>query len=55
MGITCENIKMNMVANRMAKAYGMIKRLSRLPKPRSKLIKNKNEQLILDEDKIAKR
>lgn len=34
----------------MDKAYGMIKRLLRLSKPRSKIVKDKNGQLILDED-----
>lgn len=53
--ITCENIKINMTTNRMDKAYGMIKRSSRLPKPRSKIVKDKNEQLILDESEIATR
>jgi hypothetical protein len=55
MDVTCENIKINMNANKMDKAYGMIKSLSRLPKPRSKIIKNRNGKLILDEDEIAKR
>ncbi|XP_050424191.1 craniofacial development protein 2-like [Adelges cooleyi] len=55
MDITCKNIKINMTANRMDKAYGMIKRLSRLPKPRSKIVKNRNGQLILDEGEIATR
>lgn len=34
MDITCENIKINIPANTMDKAYGMIKRLSRLPNQR---------------------
>ncbi|XP_050527984.1 uncharacterized protein LOC126898081 [Daktulosphaira vitifoliae] len=55
MDITCENIKANMTANRMDKAYGMIKRLSRLPKPRSKIVKDMNGQLILDEGGIVTR
>lgn len=49
MDITCEN----MTANRTDKAYGVIKRLPRLLKPKSKIIKDRNGQLILDEDKIA--
>ncbi|KAL4142182.1 hypothetical protein QTP88_004691 [Uroleucon formosanum] len=55
MDLTCENIKMNMSANRMDKAYGMIKRLSRLPKPRSKIVKDGNGKLILDESEITTR
>lgn len=33
----------------------MIKRLSRLPKPRSKIVKDRNGQLILDEGEIVTR
>lgn len=55
MDLTCENIKMNMTANRMDKAYGIIKRLSRLPKPRSKIVKDKNGKLILEEGEITTR
>lgn len=38
-----------MATNKMNKAYyGKVKRLSRLPKTRNKIVKNKNGQLILD-------
>ncbi|XP_008184880.1 uncharacterized protein LOC103309928 [Acyrthosiphon pisum] len=44
-----------MTANRMDNVYGLIKRLSRLSKPRSKIVKDRNGQLILDEGEIATR
>jgi len=37
----------------MDRAYEMIKILSRLPRPRSKIVKDKNGQLILDEGETA--
>jgi len=53
MDLTHENIKMNMTANRMDKAYRIIKSLSRLPKPRSKIVKDRNGKLILEEGEIT--
>lgn len=44
-----------MTANRKDKPYGLIDRLSRLSKPRSKIVKDRNRQLILDEGEIATR
>lgn len=55
MDLTCQNIKMNMTANRMDKAYGIIKKFSRLPKSRSKIVKDKNGKLILEEGEITSR
>lgn len=55
MDTTCEIIKRYMVTNKINEAYRKIKRLSRLPKPRSRVIKDWNEQLILDEVEIMTR
>uniref|UniRef100_A0A2S2QSL5 LINE-1 reverse transcriptase n=1 Tax=Sipha flava TaxID=143950 RepID=A0A2S2QSL5_9HEMI len=55
MDLTCENIKINTTANRMDKAYGIIKKLSRLLKPRSKIVKDRNGKLILEEGEITTR
>lgn len=52
MNTICEIIKRDKATNKMDKAYGKIKRLSRLPKPRNRIVMDKNGQLILDEGKI---
>jgi hypothetical protein len=44
-----------MTANRMDKKYGVIKRLSRLSKLRSKIVKDKNGKLVLDGGEIVTR
>lgn len=48
-----ENIKANMTTNRMEKAQEIIKELSRIPNSRSRIVKDKNGLLILDESKIG--
>jgi len=55
MDAICENNKANMTTNRMDKAYEIIKRLSRVPKLRSRIVKDKNGLLVIDKSKIVKR